>query len=291
MTTKTIGILAVLGAALVWAIEPVLSKLSFYNATFIQTVAIRGVIITFLALIYTLITNKRDLKINKTSLAVIAYIAILGTVIGDGVYLYSLTKIPVINAALITHLQPIFIVLIGFFILKEDKLTKFDYVGIFLMLIAALFVTTKTAENFSNFKFGTKTDFLLLTSTVIWSTTVIAARKYLRELNAGVLVFYRFLIGSIVFITYLILTKSLVISNIYQIMLGIITAAGIILFYEGLRRIKAAQASSIELVAPFFAALFGFLILGEKITLIQIAGMILLAFGVYFLSKKEQAET
>lgn len=54
----------------------------------------------------------------------LVYIGIAGTVFADLLYFFALTKIPVINAVLIGHVQPIFIILIGFFILKEDRLKK-----------------------------------------------------------------------------------------------------------------------------------------------------------------------
>ena len=63
--------------------------------------------------------------------------------------------------------------------------------------------------------------------------------------------------------------------------------AGTIFYYEGLRRNKAAQVGALELAMPFFAALFGFFILKERVTVMQIAGIVLLFVGVYLLSKKE----
>jgi drug/metabolite transporter (DMT)-like permease len=56
-----------------------------------------------------------------------------------------------------------------------------------------------------------------------------------------------------------------------------------------MKRIKAAQVSAMELSTPFFAALLGFMILGEVVTVMQISGMVLLFVGVCFLSKKEEA--
>ena len=77
--------------------------------------------------------------------------------------------------------------------------------------------------------------------------------------------------------------------SIIQILIGVIVGAGTILYYEGLKRIKAAQVSALELSTPFVAALLGFLILEELVTVMQIAGMVLLFVGVCFLSKKEEA--
>ena len=103
----------------------------------------------------------------------------------------------------------------------------------------------------------------MLLATTAWATTTIAVRKYLRYLDAGVVTLYRYVVASAVFVVYLSIRSPLVLSNIHQILVGIVVGVGTILYYEGLKRLKAAQVSSMELATPFFAALFGFCILGE----------------------------
>jgi drug/metabolite transporter (DMT)-like permease len=289
MDMKKTGVLAILGASLMWAIEPVFAKLAYANSDFLQTSAVRAIVVSTVALLYVLLTNKGNLKVTKEQLPKLVYIAIAGTVFADLLYFFALTKIPVINAVLIGHMQPIFIILIGFFILKEDKLTKFDYAGILVMILAGVLVTTKTPGNLSEMKFGTMGDIYVVTATVAWSTTAIVMRKYLKQLNAGVLTFYRFSIASVVFVIYLLLTSSLVLSNIYQVLVGLVVCAGTILYYEGLKRIKAAQVSALELSTPFFAVVLAFLILRERATVMQISGIFLLVVGILLLSRKEEA--
>lgn len=272
-----------------WAVEPVLAKLAYANSDYLQTSAIRAIVVALVALLYVFFTGRKNLKVTSKQLPKLFYIAIAGTILADLLYFFALTKISVLSAVLIGHMQPVFIILIGFFFLKEDKLTKFDYAGIFIMIIAAVFVTTKTLENLFMMKLGTAGDIYVLLATVAWATTAIVMRKYLRELNAGVITFYRYSIASVIFIVYLSLNSSLVLSNIYQILIGVVVGVGTILYYESMKRIKAAQVSAMELSTPFFAALLGFLILGELVTVMQIAGMALLFVGVCFLSKKEEA--
>ena len=287
MNQKNTGILAILGASLMWALEPIFAKLAYENSDFIQTSAIRAIGVVVVAVLYVVLRDRENLKITRKQFSKLIYVALAGTIIGDLVYFYALTRIPVLNAVLIAHMQPIFIVLIGFFLLKEDKLTKYDYIGIVTMIIAGVLVTTQTLENLSVVKLGTAGDVYVLIATVAWATTTIVVRKYLRDLDAGVITFYRYLVASAVFIMYLSLHSSLVLSNIYQILVGVIVGAGTILYYEGLKRIKAAQVCALELFTPFFAALFGFLILKEHVTVMQIMGIALLFVGVYLLSKKE----
>ncbi len=289
MNSKKTGVVAILGASSMWAVEPILAKLAYENSDFLQTSAIRAIFVVFVAILYVLLRGRRNLKITIRQFSLLVYLALAGTIIGDLLYFYALTKVPVLNAVLIGHMQPIFVVLIAFFVLKEDKLTKFDYTGIGTMILAGVLVTSRTPENLSTARLGTAGDIYVLLATIAWATTTIVMRKYLRQLDAGVVTFYRYLVASTVFTGYLLVSSSLAISNIYQILVGLVVGIGTILYYEGLKRIKAAQVCSLELSTPFFAILLGYFVLGEGATAMQIAGLVLLLAGIYLISKKEEA--
>jgi len=288
LTTRTTGVLAVIGASLMWAVEPIFAKLAYAGSDYLQTSAVRAVGVTLTALAYVALTNRANLKITGRQFSVLLYIAFVGTLVADLLYLLALERIPVLNAVLIGHMQPISVVLIGYFVLKQDRLTRYDYLGIAVMIAAALLVTTKTLENLTALKFGTSGDLLVALATVAWATTGIAMRKYLTELNAGVITFYRFLIASLVFTAYLSFGPGLRVSNIHQVLIGLSVGLGTILYYEGLKRLKAAQVSALELSTPFFALLLDFLIRGQTVTLLQVIGVLLLFAGVYMLSRKEE---
>ena len=287
MNTKQLGVATILLASIIWAIEPILAKLSYETSDFLHTSAIRAMIAALTALLYILFTRKKVFTFTRHQLTPLLYIAIVGTLIADFMYFVSLSQIPVINAVIIGHMQPIFIIAFGFFFLKSDALTKFDYLGICLLIISGLLVTTKTFENLLALRFGTIGDLIVLSATIAWATSAIVMKKYLTKVDAGVITLYRFFIPSLVFLGYLILTSSLVLDNIYQVVLGVIIGIGTILYYEGLKRLKAAQVSGLELSTPFFAALLAFFFLQEIITGMQLMGIGLLFGGIYFISKKE----
>ena len=123
----------------------------------------------------------------------------------------------------------------------------------------------------------------------VYFGSAIVMKKYVPTMHAGVITFYRFFFASIAFFSYTFLFSNFIIANIYQVMVGVIVGIGTILYYEGLKRIKAAQVSALELSTPFFAAALGFFVLDETVTLLQLLGISLLFFGVYFLSRKEEA--
>jgi drug/metabolite transporter (DMT)-like permease len=184
-------------------------------------------------------------------------------------------------------MQPVFIVLFGIFILKSDKLNRFDYIGISLLIISGILVTTRTIENLLSLKIGTFGDLLVLTATIAWATTAIATRKYVKNIDTGVLSFYRFSIATVVLSLFLVVNNRFFIENIYQVAVGIVVGFGTILYYESLTRIKAAQTSALELSTPVFATFLAFFMLSEIPTIMQILGVLLLFFGLIFISKRE----
>lgn len=287
MEKKTLGVLVILGASLMWAIEPILAKLSYQTTDFLNTFATRITFCLIVISLYILFTNKRNFLVKKSYLPKLIYLSLVATLFADLMYIYALTRVSVINAVLIGHMQPIFVILIGFFMLKTDRITKFDCLGIVSMIVAGVLVTTKNVENLRALKFGSIGDLYVLCATVAWATTTIVARKYLKELHVGTISFYRFLFATIIFVLYMMLTKGIKIVNIYQVLIGIVIGIGTILYYEAIKLLKAAQVSALELSTPFFAALLGFLILREYISLIQFIGILFLFGGIYFLSKRE----
>ena len=152
----------------------------------------------------------------------------MGTLVADLLFYFALTKISVLNAVLIGHLQPIFIILIGYFILKDEKHSKYDYLGIFIMIFGALLVTTQTIQNLLILRIGTVGDLLVVGATVSWATTGIVARKYLKAMNCGIITFYRFLIAAIFFSVYLLFKSEFHFGSINQIIIGVIVGVGYI---------------------------------------------------------------
>lgn len=288
MDNKKIGVISIIFADIMWAIEPVFAKLAYKDADVLQTSTIRAIFVALTALPYIFITNRGNFKINRKQFGVLVYIAIAGTIIADMLYLIALAKIPIINALLVGHLQPIFIILIGFLVLRVERPAKFDYLGMLVMMIAALLVTTKTLGNLASLKLGTFGDLIVLFATVAWATTAIAVRKYIKDMNAGVMAFYRFMMAGIILTVYSLLKSSFQILNVYQILIGIVVGVGIIFYYEGLKRLKAMQVSSLELATPFFGSVLGFIALDERVTIMQILGILIMFVGVYLLAKKEK---
>lgn len=288
MTRKTIGVIVVLGASVMWSIEPILAKLSYQTTDFLNTFATRSIFSLLAIAVYRLITKPKSFSVAKEYLPPLVYVSLTATLFADLIYIYALTRVPVINAVLIGHMQPIFVVLFGYFVLHQDRITRYDYLGILFMILAGLLVTTREPHNLFMLRFGTLGDLYVLLATIGWATTAIVARKYLKNLDAALIAFYRFLFATVVFVTYMMVSRGIHIANPYQIVIGVVIGTGTILYYEGIRLIKAAQVSALELATPFFAAVLGFVVLKELVAPMQIIGILFLGGGIYCLARKEQ---
>ena len=216
------------------------------------------------------------------------YIALVATLFADFMYVFSLSLVPVVNAVIIGHMQPVFIVVFGIFILKSDKLTSFDYIGIVLMIVSGILVTTRSLENLMSLNLGTIGDLFVLSAAIAWATTAIVTRKYVKHLDTGVLAFYRFSLAAVVLSIFLILYNRFFIANYYQVAVGIIVGLGTVLYYESLTRIKAAQTSALELSTTVFATVLAFFLLSEVPTIMQLVGVVLLLLGLFFISRREE---
>ena len=85
MEHKYVGILCILSPSIMWAIEPILAKLSYQNSDFIHTSTIRAIFVTLVALIYA-ITSKANFRVERKQLPALVYIAIVGTLFADLTY-------------------------------------------------------------------------------------------------------------------------------------------------------------------------------------------------------------
>jgi len=296
MKRKNKGILLVFIASILWSIQAILVEFAYkIKPDFINTSFISFIFIFLTSSVYIFLKkikkkNKEEvnLKINKTQLKAIFYITITGVIVADVLFNFGFMITCPLNVVLIGHTQPIFIILISYFFLKEEKISKWDYIGGFFMLLSAFLVSSKTFENLINLKFGTIGELAVLIGTIAWASDSVVAKKYLTNINSGVIVFYRYLIALIIFSFYMIFFSYLRIDSVYQILVGIVVGIGAILFYEGLKILKATQVGFIELCSPFSTAVLSWIFLQENITKLQIIGLFLLVFGVYFISKSEE---
>lgn len=281
---KVLGILFGVGAGAMWAIEAILGKLLFSSFTFIQVTASEVFFATLTAFVY-IIARRERVRFSRRTLGNFLVVGLVGTVFAPLMFFLGLTQTLAVNATLIAHLQPLFVAIFSFFALKE-RLHKRDVAAGILTLFAVVLITGRTVDNLTSLRLGNFGDLVVLFATLGWAIVAIPGKQLAREVSSVVIVGYRFLIASMVFIPVLLFSNQLIINSIFQVLLGIVVGLGYIFYYEGLKRVKTSQVALTELSSPFFAAILAWIILGEKTAPMQIAGAILLMLGLYILAQE-----
>lgn len=280
---KVIGVLFGVSAGSMWAVEAILGKLLLPSLTFVQVTASEVFFATLTTLPYIVITRERT-KVQWKDTRNLLVVGLVGTVFAPLMYFFGLTQTFAINATLIAHLQPFFVAILGFYILKE-RLHKHDLIGGLLIVSAAVLITSRTVDNLAQFRIGNFGDLMVFVATLSWALVAIPGKQLARETSSVAIVGYRFLIASIVLMPTLLLLNQLVVNSGYQVMLGVLVGLGYIFYYEGLKRIKASQVALTELSSPLFTAVLAWYLLGEIMAPMQMVGVLLLMSGLLILTK------
>jgi len=282
---KVLGILFGVGAGAMWAIEAILGKLLFSSFNFVQVTASEVFFAALTAFVY-IIARRERVRFSRKNLGSFLVVGLVGTVFAPLMFFLGLTQTLAVNATLIAHLQPLFVAILGFFLLKES-LHKQDIVAGLLTIFAVVLITGRTLDNLANLRLGNFGDLVVLLATLGWALVAIPGKQLTKEVSSVVIVGYRFLIASIVFIPVLLFSNQLIVNSIFQVLIGIVVGVGYIFYYEGLKRVKASQVALCELSSPFFVAIMAWSFLGEKTSPMQIVGAILLMLGLYILTREK----
>lgn len=284
MNQKILGIFFGISAGAIWALETIIGKILFSSLTFIQVTASEILFATIIICSYTFVKRER-VKLDRENSLYLLIIGVVGTVIAPLLFFFGLSQTFAVNATIIAHMQPFFVAVLGYFFLKE-RLSKNDIMGGIIIIFAAVLITSRTVENLTTFKIGNFGDLMVFFSMCCWAIVAIPGKYLTKKASSTVIVSFRFLIASIVILPILLYFNQLVITSIYQVLLGVLVGVGYIFYYESMKRLKASQVAFTELSAPFFIAIFAWPLFGEIVTTLQIGGIVLLMLGLYMLTKR-----
>jgi drug/metabolite transporter (DMT)-like permease len=93
--------------------------------------------------------------------------------------------------------------------------------------------------------------------------------------------FWSFLVAAIILLPVGALPLEVVSSNLTNLLILAIfpTILAVSLYFNGLKKVKAQSASILGLIEPISAVFFAVLILGEQISILEIAGGALILIG------------
>ncbi len=201
------------------------------------------------------------------------------------------------TTAWIVATTPVFMALLGWFILKERPgWTK--TVGILLAFFGVLVVVSKgDLTSISIGKFGAPGDILILISAVNWAVFSALSRRGLRLHSASLMMFYVISFGWL--FTSLLFLQTNGFAEITELTINGWMAVGFlgvfcsglayIAWYDALKALTSAQAGVFLYIEPLVAVVVAFFFLDEAITPASVLGGAVILFGVWLVNRPTQS--
>lgn len=290
------AILKALFAVTVWGASFVATKISLQYVAPSILVWLRftmGVIILGLAVVL----NKQFSLPKGRDWGYFAILGFLGITFHQWLQSTGLLTAQATTTAWIITSTPIFIALLGLFILKEG-LVWYQVAGIILATFGVLLVVTKgNLLSLTAGKFGTTGDFLVMISAINWAVFSTLSRPGLKKHPSTLMMFYVMSFGW-VFTSILFLANS----GIRQItsipwngwiaiaFLGVFCSGiAYIFWYDALKVLPVAQTGAFLYLEPMITVIVAALILREAILLATLLGGITILIGVWLVNRPIQS--
>ncbi len=234
--------------------------------------------------------TETETKISKKDYEILAFVILCGSVIAPLMLLHGLNETTAINASLLLNTESLFTVLFAFAFLKERGAKK-DYLGIFLLLIGVVFITTNSEFQRLTLTAQITGNLLIVGACLFWGIDNNLS-KFLSKKRDIVMVtgLKCFIGGGILLLMSLLLKVSLdvpITSIPYLLSVGAFSIAlSILLFLFALREIGTMQTGVIFSTSSLFGAVFAFVILREAFSLTQFLAGLTMLLGVYVLYRR-----
>lgn len=229
-----------------------------------------------------------EIHISRRNYLTLFLTAVFGAVIAPALYLTGLNQITAVNAALLTNVEILFIILLGIFFLKEGVKAK-DIVGFGFLLFGAIFLSTNNLQNVS-FDQSLVGSLLVVSACFFWSmdttlTKFLSNQRdifFLTSLKCGIGGLILFLISISMGLNFNLPLNMVPV--LFFIGLGCMSFS-IVLTFIAIREIGSTRTGSIFSTSSLFGAVVAFIVLGESLEATQLLFGVLMFLGILILYK------
>ena len=239
--------------------------------------------------------NRESKPASKYDYILLLIIGVLGGCIAPFLFFEGLHRTTASDASVLEGGELLFTAMIAILFFKE-KLTRIGYLGMTVTIVGITLVSLSNADiqnNFYRFKlnFG---NILIILSTLCWGLDNNLSKIISNRItNTSKIVVIKSLIGGfLLLIISILLGYNLSSIELYQIPYLFILAIGgfglsLFFFIESLRIIGTLKVIVIFSTSAVFGLFFSFIILNDKITIMQLISTTLVILGLYYVNKDE----
>jgi len=283
---SAVGFAAAAGAASLWAISGVFGKVLMAGAVSpSQLVFYRSALASALLGAIFLARNKTLLKVSVHDLPFLIVLGVLGLALTQFFYYAAIQSMSVGLAILLEYLAPLWIILFERFWQKKSLAgTKILALA---MALSGCFLVSVTAGSGS--QFSSKGLFFGIAAGICFAAYGLMTQKALKSYPEPTVLFYSLLFTALFWGAFASGIKDSWLAMgplqfgliLYVTVLG--TLLPFFLFIFALKRLEASQVGIVSTLEPVLAAVIAWVHLGERLTLPQMSGGLLVLSAIVLL--------
>ncbi len=234
---------------------------------------------------------EKNEPIGKIHFKEFIFLQLAGVFLGIDLILWHLSfhLTTVANANLLANLIPFTVVPLSFLLYKE-KIKKLFWVSLVISTVGLVILVSGKAEIAAENLQG---DFLAIMTSFFYGLYFLTVHylRSVRNYGTGYILFVSGFGSLLVLIPYaLIFENNFFPKTVQGILVVVLVAVVSHVFGQGLlalslKKIKASLGSVLVLSQPIIAAVYSYLIFQEKLTLIEMAGVLVVVSGIYLAKK------
>jgi drug/metabolite transporter (DMT)-like permease len=226
-------------------------------------------------------------KVTTKDFRVLAFVILCGSVVAPLLLLNGLNQTTAINTSLLLNAESLFTALIAFVFLSERG-TKREYLGIAMLLIGVVFVTTNGEFQKLNLTENITGNLLIVGACLFWGIDNNLSRFLSKKRDIILITGLKCLIGGLALLAIAFAIgvpfSIPLISIPYLLSVGAFSIGfSTLLFYFALRKIGSMRTGVIYSMSSLFGAVLAFLILREPFAFIQLVAGTIMLLGIYVL--------
>ncbi|HOP64978.1 MAG TPA: EamA family transporter [Spirochaetota bacterium] len=280
-------ILIISGAAL-WGLIGIFVKgLQEAGFTSMEIVVTRAISASLILFIYIALTDRALLKIKLSDIRYFIATGILSMAFFNWCYFTAIKEVSISIAVILLYTAPAFVIIISRFTFGE-RITKRKITALFLTVSGCILIAGPVSG--AEISISVRGFIIGLGSGLGYALYPVFAKPAGKKYSPVTITVYTF------FFTALSLLPLSGISNIirhintpsiilYSAGLGLFpTALAYILYTRGLKHVEAGNAAIVSTIEPVVAILTGFIIFGERMSLLQTGGAMLILLSLIITS-------
>lgn len=228
-----------------------------------------------------------ELKITAKDFRILAFVILCGSVVAPLLLLNGLNQTTAVNTSLLLNAESLFTASIAFVFLSERGVKK-EYLGITLLLIGVVFVTTNGEFQKLTITENIAGNLLIVGACLFWGIDNNLSRFLSKKRDIILITGLKCFIGGLALLAVAFVIgvpfSIPLISIPYLLSAGAFSIAfSILLFLFALRKIGSMRTGAIYSTSSLFGAVLAFLILREPFSFIQLVAGAIMLLGVYVL--------